>query len=240
MALSWANHDDARLLASAQRDQRRAKRVLSLCDYSGVMVEPWLRAGYEATIVDLQHEERFRRVGHNLYRVGADVREWKPLALQYHIVFAFPPCTDLAVSGARWYRDKGLRGLIDALEVVEACRVICEESGAPYMIENPVGQLSTYWRKPDHAFDPLDFGAYVLAGEQYTKRTHLWTGGGFVMPKKRPLPKSDEPNPILHAPPGPERANFRSLTPRGFAQAVFEANDPIVCGAIRETEANDG
>lgn len=217
-------------------------RILSLCDLSGVMVEPWLAAGYDATIVDLQHPTGVTEYRPNdgwglLAKVGADVRMWPKstnhrhgeiITAGYHMVFAFPPCTDLAISGARWYRDKGLRALIDALELVEACRLVCEASGAPYMIENPVGQLSTYWRKPDHAFDPLDFGAYVLAGEQYTKRTHLWTGGGFVMPAKRPLPESDEPNPIHFAPPGPERANFRSLTPRGFAQAVFEANEPVV------------
>lgn len=215
------------------------RRVLSLCDLSGVMVEPWLAAGYDATTVDLQHPDGvldFRpEPDWGVWsKVGGDVRDWNATAWlgheldEYGIVFAFPPCTDLAISGARWYRDKGLRALIDALEVVEACRVICEASEAPYMIENPVGQLSTYWRKPDHAFDPLDFGAYVLAGEQYTKRTHLWTGGGFVMPAKRPLPEADGPNPIHWAPPGPERANFRSLTPRGFARAVFEANSPLI------------
>lgn len=91
-------------------------------------------------------------------------------------------------------------------------------------MRTPPGTLSTYWRQPDHRFDPLDFGAYVLAGENYTKLTNLWVGGGFVMPEKRPVPQGDGPNPIHWASPGPERANKRSLTPRGFAQAVFEAN----------------
>lgn len=225
-------------------------RVLSLCDLSGVMVEPWLAAGFDATIVDTQHPAGVIEYRPNdgwglLAKVGADVRAWpKHLASEYgrrtevidtayDIVFAFPPCTDLAVSGARWYREKGLGALIGALEIVDACIKVCEASEAPYMIENPVGQLSTYWRKPDHAFDPLDFGAYVLSGEQYTKRTHLWVGGGFVMPKKKPLPESDEPNPIHWAPPGPERANRRSLTPRGFAQAVYEANVERVLGEVQ-------
>lgn len=197
-------------------------RVLSLCDLSGVMVQPWLDAGFPCTIVDLQHTETTTEG--LLTRVSADVTSWLPPPEGYAIVFAFPPCTHLASSGARWFRDKGLSAVIEALSVVEACRRICEWSGAPYMIENPVGTLSTYWRDPDHAFDPLDFGAYVLAGEAYTKRTNLWVGGGFVMPEKRPVPMDDGPNPIHWAPPGPQRANFRSLTPRGFAQAVFEAN----------------
>ncbi len=201
------------------------RRVLSLCDRSGVMVQPWIDAGHEAIVVDLQHEGVTREGG--LTRIGCDVRDF--LAVDdYSIVFAFPPCTHLAKSGARWWKDKGLTALIEALQVVDACRIICEASGAPYMIENPSGALSTHWRKPDHAFDPLDFGAYVLDGEDYTKLTNLWTGGGFVMPPKRPLPMSDEPNPIHWAAPGADRADRRSITPRGFAQAVFEANEPRV------------
>lgn len=207
----------------------RRPHVLSLCDLSGVMVEPWFQAGYNCTIVDLQHEEgvvghRVGEGGQQLRKIHADVTKWLPPMDDYAIVFAFPPCTHLAISGARWWAGKGMDALIEALTVVNACRKICEQTGAPYMIENPVGALSTHWRKPDHAFDPLDFGAYVLDGEDFTKRTHLWTGGGFVMPPKRPLPKSDAPNPIHWAGEGPNRSNVRSLTPRGFAQAVFEAN----------------
>lgn len=197
--------------------------VLSLCDRTGVMVEPWLAAGYRCTIVDLQHPAGGETDG-LLTRVGADVTQWLPPMRDYAIVFAFPPCTHLAKSGARWWKDKGLTALIEALTVVEACRRICEQTGAPYMIENPSGALSTHWRKPDYAFDPLDFGAYVTDGEDYTKLTNLWTGGGFRMPKKRPLPKSDAPNPIHWASPSADRADVRSVTPRGFARAVFEAN----------------
>lgn len=196
-------------------------RVLSLCDKSGVMVEPWLDAGYPCTIVDIQHPMGVTTDG-LLSRLHADVCDIG--SFDAGIIFAFPPCTHLAQSGARWFKTKGLGALIEGLTVVEACRRICEESGAPYMIENPVGQLSTYWRKPDHYFDPLDFGAYVLEGEDFTKRTCLWVGNGFVMPEKRPLPKSDKPNPIHWAKPGADRADRRSVTPRGFAQAVFEAN----------------
>jgi hypothetical protein len=103
-------------------------------------------------------------------------------------VFAFPPCTHLAASGARWFGDKGLSALRDSISLVEACRRICEWSGAPYCIENPIGTLSTYWRKPDYIFDPCDYGAYLTPpSDAYTKKTCLWTGGGFVMPEKRPV-----------------------------------------------------
>lgn len=198
-------------------------RVLSLCDRTGVMVQPWLDAGFPCTIVDVQHTAGSVTEG-LLTKVGADLTTWMPPLDDYGIVFAFPPCTHLAQSGARWFARKGLGALIEGLTLVERCRELAEWTGAPYLIENPVGQLSTYWRKPDHYFDPLDFGAYVLDGEDFTKRTCLWVGNGFVMPEPRPLPMSTANNPIHWAAPGPGRADARSVTPRGFAQAVFEAN----------------
>lgn len=197
--------------------------VLSLCDRSGVMVRPWLEAGFRCVLVDVQHDKGEHTEG-MLTKVGADVTAWLPPLEDYGIVFAFPPCTHLARSGARWYRDKGLAALIEGLQAVEACRRICEWSGAPWMLENPVGQLSTYWRTPDHYFDPCDFGGYLeFGGDAYTKKTCLWTGGGFAMPRPKPVPP-EGPSPIHFAAPGPDRSDRRSVTPEGFARAVFEAN----------------
>lgn len=151
--------------------------VLSLCDRSGVMVQPWLEAGYECWIVDTQHPAGRHRSG-NLMRIGCDVRTFNAAAMLAAplIVFAFPPCTNLSVSGARWFKDKGLESLHESLGMVVACERICEDSGAPWMLENPVGMLSSYWRKPDYTFQPWQYG------DTYTKKTCLWTGNGFVMP----------------------------------------------------------
>lgn len=92
---------------------------------------------------------------------------------------------------------------------------------APYLIENPVSTVATYWRKPDHQFDPCDYGGYLdPAGDYYTKKTCLWTGNGFVMPP----PKRVEPTEGSRLPATHDRAGVRSATPCGFAQAVFEAN----------------
>lgn len=190
--------------------------VLSLCDFTGNMVKPWVDAGYRATLVDLQHPRIDTRPNPALLKI--DVRDMdSPEPGEFDIVFAFPPCTDLANSGARWFREKGLSGLIGALQVVEACRRICEASGAPWMIENPVGQLATYWRKPDYTFDPCDYG------DPYTKKTCLWTGGGFVMPWRSRV-EPTEGSKMHRLPPSPDRANLRSETPMGFARAVFEVN----------------
>ncbi|MER2138203.1 MAG: hypothetical protein ABS909_10160, partial [Arthrobacter sp.] len=71
---------------------------------------------------------------------------------------------------------------------------------------------------------PADYTAYE-AGDNYTKKTCLWTGGEFIMPQPAKDPALGAPDNRIHAaPPGPERANFRSATPMGFARAVFAAN----------------
>ncbi len=198
-------------------------KVLSLCDLSGVMVEPWWMAGYDCTIVDLQHPEGFDFSG-DVVKAGADVVEFRITRGVWDIVFAFPPCTHLANSGARWMQDKGLDGLVEALTVVNACLKLCIASGAPWMLENPVGQLSAYMGPPSYRFDPYEYGGYE-GGENdgYTKRTCLWTGGGFVMPKRRPIDGTEGSRMHLIAP-SETRANERSVTPAGFARAVFEAN----------------
>lgn len=202
--------------------------VLSLCDYTTNMVKPWLDIGHECWCVDMQHKPGTRREG-NLVLVGADIRSWIPPRREYAIAFAFPPCTHLASSGARWFRDKGLSALAEAILLVDRAREICEWTGAPWMLENPVGTLSTYWRKPDYTFDPCDYG------DPWTKKTCLWTGGGFVMPPKNrvePLMGS-----MMHKmPPSSDRANKRSATPCGFAISVFEVNRvqvPVVEGEVQ-------
>lgn len=191
--------------------------VLSLFDYSTVMVEPWAEAGYLCYCVDIRHPAGETRKG-NIIRVGTDILEYLPPLVRYEAVFAFPPCTHVAVSGARWFRGKGLGKLADSIRLFHRTAEICEWSGAPYLIENPVSTVSTYWRKPDHMFDPCDYG------DPWTKRTCLWSGGGFVMPAKRRVSAS-EGSKMHRIARGPERATIRSETPKGFAKAVFRVNN---------------
>jgi hypothetical protein len=191
------------------------------------MVQPWLEAGYECHGVDTQHpaapyESVMHPSGGRLTRHGWDVRKFKLacVAMRPVIVFAFPPCTHLANSGNRYKADKGLGLLIEGLQLVEACRAICEATGAPWMLENPVGSLSTYWRKPDWTFQPWHYM------DNESKRTCLWTGAGFVMPPFECLVRPDDvKESCWKMPPSAERADLRSVTPAGFARAVFEANE---------------
>jgi hypothetical protein len=200
--------------------------VLSLCDRTGIMLEPWAKAGFDCIAVDLQHKGSTKRRGINF--VGADVRYWLPPPRRYAIVFAFPPCTNVAVSGARWFQEKGINGLTESLEVFESCRRICEWSEAPWMIENPVSTLSSYWRKPDFFFDPCDYGGWHdPPTDHYAKKTSVWAGGGFRRPHKRPVEPLHTSRRIHNLPRTPDRGDIRSITPRGLAMAVFAANSPF-------------
>ncbi|WP_316364642.1 hypothetical protein [Candidatus Thiodiazotropha sp. CDECU1] len=196
--------------------------VVSLCDRTGNMVRPWALAGYACYCIDVQHSIRKDRTEGNIHYVWGDVRGWSPpesIRGRIGIVFAFPPCTHVAVSGARDFRKKGNYLLRDALELFSACEQAATWSGAPYMIENPVGKFSDHMGKPNHIFQPWHFG------DLWTKKTCLWTGNGFRMPQ--PLltqkPEGVEAK-IWTMPPSPKRADLRSETPPGFARAVYQAN----------------
>ncbi len=196
--------------------------MLSFFDVSTIMARPWAEAGYVCYCIDLQHPRGETRDDNNpnIIRVGADIHHWLP-PRDKDVVFAafFPPCTDLAVSGARWFRDKGIGKLVDAVALFKRSVELAELMKCPYLLENPVSTISKYWRPPDHTFHPNDYG------DPYLKKTCLWTGGGFIMPKKRPV-EPTEGMKLYWLPPSPERANLRSATPPGFARAVFNANKP--------------
>lgn len=201
------------------------------------MAEPWINGGYDVILVDPQHKNgvcvsgQITTVGHVIDN-GAT---WKLLrqvigARRVAFVAGFPPCTDLAVSGARWFVEKGRSDWafqFKAMHVVWQCQIIGELSGAPWMVENPVSVISSIWRKPDHSFSPSDFTVYDQ-NDNYNKRTMLWTGGGFIMPKPCRDSTLGAPDNRIHtAAPSEDRANFRSATPLGFARAVYEANGEL-------------
>jgi hypothetical protein len=207
--------------------------VISLCDITGQFVAPWVDAGYDAILVDPQHG--ITHQDGSVLKVAATVLEAMPLlgerirAGGVVFVAGWPPCTDMAVSGARWFAAKAEADpayLAKAVAVAEQCRTVGQMSGAPWFVENPVSTLSKVFGKPNHTFHPWHYTAYEPA-DNYTKKTCLWTGGGFLLPPSHTddtLPAPD--NRIHMAAPGPERANFRSATPAGFAQAVFDVNHP--------------
>ena len=224
---------------------KEMKVMVSLFDLTGVMVEPWLAAGYECWIVDQQHKTGVNRdkKNPNLVRVGADLRYgWIPpkeIMGRIEFLSVFPECTNVAVSGARHFIKKGPRGLALALELFATGQELGEWLEVPYMIENPVSTLSSYCGKPNYIFNPYDYGGYLPENDRhprwpeyiaprdaYPKKTCLWTGGGFVMPEPVPV-IPEEGFSTQHKKLGGKSLktkNIRSATPRGFALAVFKAN----------------
>jgi hypothetical protein len=198
--------------------------VISLCDLTGTFTLPWRENGYRAIHIDPQ-------------RIDNDtILEMLPLirkALRYDkVVFVagFPPCTDVAVSGARWFKEKenaDKHFQAKAAIIAEQCRMIGELSGAPWFFENPVSVFSSIFGKPNYTFHPHHYTGYCI-NDNYTKKTCLWTGGGFVMPKPFINKSLGYPDDRIHkAPPGIERSNIRSETPLGFSKATFIANKPL-------------
>lgn len=202
--------------------------VLSLCDLTGNLAEPWIDAGYTAVLVDPQHGvDSYDGQVMRLARTLCDAMAWITDVLrvaQVVLVAAFPPCTDLAVSGARWFERKRKDDPLfqaRAGMLAEICRCIGRLSGAPYFVENPVSVLSSLWGKPNHTFQPWHYTGWE-AGDNYTKTTCLWTGNGFELPPKLVDDSLPLPDDRIHkAPPSATRANFRSATPMGFSRALF-------------------
>ena len=90
------------------------------------------------------------------------------------------------------------------------------------MLENPKG-IPWSWSKPDFTFHPWQYG------DNESKETGIWCGGGFVMPAPSvTLKPAGVLESVWKMAPSPDRANLRSITPAGFARAVFETNEPRI------------
>ena len=188
------------------------------------MVQPWAEAGFECWCYDMQHDPGVCQVG-RVRMIGCNLLYDIPLPSKCRIAFAFPPCTHLAASGARWWKGKGLSALAEAISLVARCADICDSLDVPWMIENPIGALSSHWRVPDAYFDPCDYAGYLDDPNEdaYTKRTCLWVGNGFSVPTPKPVFPIHGSKMHLVSPSN-NRANIRSRTPLGFARAVYLAN----------------
>lgn len=141
------------------------KTIISLCDYSGNWPYFYKKYGYEVIQIDL--------------KLGQDIRfiEHKDLPRNTYGILAAPPCTHLAGSGARWWKNKGQGALAESLALVDAClRIITITQPKFWALENPIGRLSRYLGKPKLIFQPWWYG------DAYTKATCLW--GNFIVPEQ--------------------------------------------------------
>lgn len=180
-------------------------RVLAACEFSGVVRDAFAARGHRAWSVDLLPTERI-----GMHHQG-DVRHVLEKWIPFDLIIAFPPCTHLASSGARWFKSKQK----EQAEAIEFARWLIDYEGCDRVcVENPVGVLSTKVRKPDQIIQPWMFGH----GE--TKATCLWLKG---LPKLVPTNIVSDRFHRIHMMPGNKnQARNRSRTYTGIADAMAD------------------
>ena len=191
-------------------------RVLVACEFSGVVREAFRRRGHDAWSCDLLpaedgSEHHFQLDVEHVMAPNA----WDELGRQtgmyeWDLMIAHPPCTHLAVSGARWFKEKQT----EQAEALAFVRGLMDAPIERIAIENPISIISSRIRKPDQIIQPWQFGH----GE--VKATCLWLKN---LPKLIPTNIVDGRHPRVHLmPPGPDRWKERSRTFTGIAEAMAE------------------
>jgi hypothetical protein len=179
-------------------------RVLIACEFSGVVRRAFRERGHDAWSCDLLPAEDGSE-----FHYRADIK-WGLCMFPWDLMIAHPPCTHLAVSGARWFKDKQQ----EQAEAIEFVQALMDAPIPRIALENPISVISSRIRKPDQIIQPWMFGH----GE--VKATCLWL---------KNLPKLESTNivegrvPRVHRePPSPDRWKNRSRTMTGIAQAMAE------------------
>lgn len=177
-------------------------RVLIACEYSGAVRDAFRAAGHDALSCDLLPSETAGP------HYQGDVRD--VLGQRWDLMIAHPPCTHLAVSGARWFKDKQA----EQAEALDFVRLLLDAPIPRIALENPISIISSRIRKPDQIIQPWQFGH----GE--TKATCLWL---------KNLPLLQHTNIVTgrearvhRMAPSPDRWKERSRTYQGIAAAMAE------------------
>lgn len=181
-------------------------RVLIGCEYSGRVREAFRKRGHDAWSVDLLPSE-----DNSPQHVVGDVFEMIDSG-QWDLMIVHPPCTHLAVSGARHFARKRESG-----EQQAAIAFVAKLLAAPIpkiALENPISVISSQIRKPDQIIQPWQFGH----GE--TKATCLWLKGLPMLKPTNIVEGRDQR--VFRMPPSPDRWKERSRTYHGIANAMAE------------------
>lgn len=179
-------------------------KILVACEYSGVVRDAFKKRGHDAWSCDLRESETPGQ------HIQGDALE--ALKHPWDLLIAHPPCTDLAVSGARWFPEKIKDGRQQ--QAIDFFMAFANSKIKRVAIENPVCIMSRIWRKPDQTIQPWQFGH----GE--VKRTCLWLKN---LPKLLPtkIVEGREAR-IWKMAPGPNRERERSRTFQGIADAMAD------------------
>lgn len=177
-------------------------RVLVACEYSATVRDAFRARGFDAWSCDLLPTE-----GDPRWHIQGDALD-AAYGQSWDMLIAHPPCTHLAVSGARWFKEKQQ----EQVEALDFVRLLLGAGIRHIALENPVSIISSHIRKPDQIIQPWQFGH----GE--TKATCLWLKN---LPKLIATDVVEGREARVHRmPPGPGRWKERSRTFRGVAEAM--------------------
>lgn len=177
-------------------------RILIACEFSGIVREAFRSMGHESYSCDLLPNEI---EGNHIQEDVLNI-----LDNGWDMMIAHPPCTHLAVSGARWFKDK----MIEQIESLEFVKKLMNARIEKICIENPISIISSKIRKPDQIIQPWQFGH----GE--TKSTCLWLKN---LPLLQPTEIVEGREPRIHnMAPSKDRWKNRSRTYIGIAKAMAD------------------
>ena len=201
-------------------------KILVACEESQAVTIELRKLGHEAYSCDIEPCSG----GHPEWHLQQDVIPL--LKEKWDMIIAFPPCTYLTVTGNRWfnierYGEKAIKRHKDREEAIKFFMMFANADCERIAIENPIGIMSTSWRKPDQIIQPYEFG------DPYEKKTCLWLKGlpklsptNIVKPPPRTKFNSGKTMPTWYAEafrlPKEERAKLRSKTFPGIAKAMAE------------------
>lgn len=185
-------------------------KILVACEFSGIVRDAFIKKGHDAISCDLLASERPGP------HYQGDVLGL--LNNPYDMMIAFPPCTHIAVSGARYFKEKRADGRQQA--AVYFFMNLVHSGIEKIALENPIGIMSTFWRKPDQIIQPWQFG------DDASKKTCLWLKGLPKLVPTKVLIKdryaNQTPSGQNKLGPSPDRAKIRSMTYQGIADAMAE------------------
>lgn len=189
-------------------------KVLVGYEFSGIVRDAFIASGHDAISVDLLPSER------NGPHFQGDMFQFLSLKRErsFDLGIFFYPCTNLCVSGARWWPTKRYEQSVD----IHIVKTIFDLRIKRIALENPIGILSTTFRKPDQIIQPWMFG------HMETKSTCIWLKNLPLLIETNNVKKQMELLPlnkrsrVHYASPGPERWKERSRTLPGIAQAMTQ------------------
>ena len=187
--------------------------ILIACEVSGAVRSRFIDMGHNAWSCDIQPAD-----DGGLFHYNRDVKEVVKLQ-DWDMIIAFPPCTHLACSGAKHFAKKRADGRQQ--QGIDFFNFFTDLDCPRIMIENPVGIMSTQYRKPDQIIQPWQFGdpfqkttCLWLKGLPKLKHTKIVSKGEFVTtPSGKKLPKWYSDN---------KSSKNRSKTFPGIAQAMAD------------------